>query len=240
MEIKIFDSVDKLNDFAAEQVRRTIENKPNAVLGLATGSSPVGMYKKLAELNKEGKMDFSKVTSVNLDEYIGLDGDHPQSYRYFMNDNLFDHINIDKKNTFVPSGIEKDPQKACDEYDEILRKVGRTDLQVLGVGPDGHLGFNEPGETLVANTHVDNLTESTIDANTRFFNDKSEVPTTAITMGMGTIMKSRFIILIATGEAKREAISKLKDNKIDPKCPITFLKMHPNAIILVDEAAYGK
>ncbi len=239
MEIKVFDSVDELNAFAAEQIRELVEEKPNALLGLATGSSPVGMYKKLIELNKEGKIDFSRVHSVNLDEYVGLDGTHDQSYRYFMNDNLFDHVNINKDDTHVPSGT-KDPEEACAEYDAVLEKEGRIDLQVLGVGPNGHLGFNEPGKTLVANTHINVLEDSTIEANARFFNDKSEVPTTAITMGMGPIMRAKKIVLVAMGAGKKNAIAALKNNDIDPMCPITFLKMHPNAYVLVDIEAYGE
>ena len=184
---------------AANIMSAQIIMKPDAVLGLATGSTPVGMYKQLIEWYQKGDLDFSKVTSVNLDEYKGLSGDNDQSYRYFMNTNLFDHVNIDKTRTYVPNGLEEDSDKACADYNEIIRSVGGIDIQLLGIGGNGHIGFNEPGEAFEKETHCVDLTESTIKANARFFESMDEVPKQAYTMGIKNIMAAKKILLVATG-----------------------------------------
>ena len=171
----------------------SIKNNPKAILGLATGGSPIGMYKELIRMNKEGEIDFSTITTVNLDEYVGLSGEHTQSYRYFMNDNLFNHINIDKKNTYVPNGLAENIEEECKNYDAKIAELGGTDVQLLGIGNNGHIAFNEPDQELVAGTHLTGLTEDTIKANARFFDSIDEVPKTALTMGLGGIMKSKKI-----------------------------------------------
>ena len=218
---------------AADIIEKIVRENPTCTLGLATGSSPVGMYRELARRCAEENLDFSKIHSVNLDEYVGLDGTHDQSYRYFMNDNLFDHINIDKNNTYVAKGTG-DVEANLREFNEIL---DRTDIaiQVLGVGPDGHLGFNEPGDTLYDGAHEETLDDSTIEANKRFFASKEEVPTHAVTMGMGNIMRARKLLLIISG-SKQEAASKLLlSDRIDPRCPATFLRLHRDAVVLLEE-----
>ena len=176
---------------AANIISAQVIMKPHCVLGLATGSSPIGTYKQLIEWYNKGDLDFARVMSINLDEYKGLSPENPQSYRYFMNTNLFDHINIDKSRTFVPNGLEPDSEKACAAYEEIIRQSGGIDLQLLGLGRNGHIGFNEPADSFARETHCVNLTESTIDANKRFFESENDVPRQAYTMGIGSIMKAR-------------------------------------------------
>lgn len=187
-----------LSKKAAEIIAAQVTLKPNAVLGLATGSTPVGTYKNLIKKYEEGELDFSQVTSVNLDEYKGLSGDHDQSYRYFMNDNLFNHVNIDKSRTSVPNGLEEDAAKACADYDAVIESVGGVDLQLLGIGGNGHIGFNEPAEEFKVGTHCVKLTESTIEANARFFESIDDVPKYAYTMGIGNIMNAKTVLLIAS------------------------------------------
>ena len=227
-----------MSDKAAEIVAAQITMKPNCVLGLATGSTPVGMYDDLTEMNKAGKLDFSTVKTVNLDEYYPITPDNDQSYRYFMNLHLFDRINIDKANTYVPNGQAEDTVVAGEEYDALIASLGGIDLQVLGIGRNGHIGFNEPDDCLVAGTHCTALTADTINANARFFEKKEDVPTQAVTMGMASIMKAKTIILLATGKAKHQAVAELLDDKITTSNPATLLKLHPNTIILVDKDAY--
>ncbi|WP_027633504.1 glucosamine-6-phosphate deaminase [Clostridium hydrogeniformans] len=237
MRIIIEKDYEAMSKKSAEILAEVVNEKPEAVLGLATGGTPVSMYRNLIDMNKEGKIDFSKVTSVNLDEYKGLSGDHDQSYRYFMNNNLFNHINIDKKNTYVPNGLAEDIEKECSEYDKRIENLGGIDLQLLGIGNNGHIGFNEPDDFLHMSTHLTGLTEGTIEANARFFDKKEDVPTEAITMGLGGIMKAKKILLIASGENKAEIISKLVEGKITTQVPATLLQVHPNVTIVVDEAA---
>ena len=218
---------------AADIIEKIVREKPDCTLGLATGSSPVGMYRELARRCSEEGLDFSKVHSVNLDEYAGLEGTHEQSYRYFMNDNLFDHINIDKANTYVAKGTG-DPKKNLKEFNDILNKTD-IDIQVLGVGPDGHLGFNEPGETLYDGAHEETLDESTIEANKRFFASKEEVPTHALTMGMGNIMRARRLLMIISGNKQEAATKLLIEDRIDPKCPCTFMRLHREAYVIIEQ-----
>ena len=222
---------------AANIISAQIIMKPNCVLGLATGSTPIGTYRQLVEWYKKGDLDFSKVTSVNLDEYKGLSGDNDQSYRYFMNTNLFDHVNIDKTKTFVPNGLEEDSEKACAEYNEIIKRVGGIDMQLLGIGGNGHIGFNEPGEAFEQETHCIDLTESTIQANARFFESMDDVPKQAYTMGIKNIMSAKKILLIATGENKAEALYQSLYGKITPNVPASILQLHNDVTVVADEAA---
>ncbi len=222
---------------AAAVMAALVVSKPNAVLGLATGSTPVGMYGKLVEWYKNGDLDFSQVSSVNLDEYKGLSGDNDQSYRYFMNTNLFDHINIDKARTNVPNGLAEDAAQACEEYNEIIRSMGGVDMQLLGIGGNGHIGFNEPSDVFEKETHVVDLTESTILANARFFESMDQVPKQAITMGIKNIMDARKILLVATGEGKADALYKSLFGPITPKVPASILQLHSDVVVVADEAA---
>ena len=237
MKVIIAKDYEEMSRLAAEEIAKAIEVKPNSILGLATGGSPVGMYKELIKMNKENKVDFSKVTTVNLDEYVGLSGDHPQSYRYFMNENLFNHVNIDKSRTFVPNGLAEDIAEEGKNYDKRIEELGGTDLQLLGIGNNGHIAFNEPDSELVAGTHLTGLTQSTIEANARFFDSIDEVPKTAITMGLGQIMKAKKILLIASGESKAEAIKGLLSGKITTSNPSTMLQMHRDVVVIIDEDA---
>ena len=222
---------------AANIIGAQVITKPDCVLGLATGSSPVGTYKNLIAACANGDLDFSKVRTINLDEYKGLAPDNDQSYRYFMNTNLFDHINIDKANTCVPNGLEADSEKACAEYNEIIANCGGIDLQLLGIGLDGHIGFNEPDSFFTAETHEVELDESTIEANARFFASKADVPTKAISMGVGSIMKAKKIILVANGAGKAKAIADTLEGPITPWVPASVLQLHHDVTIIIDEAA---
>lgn len=237
MNIIISKDYDEMSKIAADMLVDLVNSKPNCVLGFATGSTPIGMYKKLIEYNKEKIIDFSNVTTFNLDEYLGLSGSHPQSYRYFMDNNLFNHININKDKTHVPNGICTDFNKEGDKYDKKILKSGGIDLQILGIGNNGHIGFNEPSDQLIMGTHVSNLSENTIKANSRFFNSIDEVPTQAITMGLGSIMKAKRIILLANGDSKANIVEKIVNNKIDTQIPASLLQVHPNITIIVDRAA---
>lgn len=214
--------------------------KPDCVLGLATGSSPIGTYNHLVELYESGDIDFSQVTSVNLDEYKGLDGSNDQSYRYFMNKNLFDRVNINKENTFVPDGTIADSQEACDAYNARLAAVGQVDIQVLGIGPNGHIGFNEPCDTFIQETHCVDLTQATIDANKRFFESEADVPRQAYTMGIGNIMKAKMVILVANGANKADAVAGMLNGPVTPQLPASILQFHPNVVVIADEAALSK
>ncbi|MBU3133442.1 glucosamine-6-phosphate deaminase [Clostridium gasigenes] len=237
MRLIITKNYEELSKVAANELASIVKEKPNAVLGLATGGSPIGMYKELIKMNKEGKIDFSDITTVNLDEYVGLSGDHDQSYRYFMNANLFNHININKNKTFVPNGLAENIEEECRLYDAKIQALGGTDVQLLGVGNNGHIAFNEPDANLVAGTHLTSLTENTIESNARFFDSKAEVPTTALTMGLGEIMKSKRIIVIASGEGKAEAVKAMLNGKISTDMPASMLQMHRDVIVIIDEAA---
>ena len=223
---------------AADIVAAQITLKPNCVLGLATGSTPEGMYACLVKKYEAGELDFSTVRSVNLDEYYPISPENDQSYRYFMNENLFNHVNIDKTRTFVPDGQASDPAAACEAYEEIVAKVGPAAVQVLGIGQNGHIGFNEPDTALEVKTHVTGLTESTIKANARFFASEADVPTKALTMGIGTILNAKKIIILANGAAKHAAIAKMLEGKLDTSCPASMLNLHADVTVICDEAAY--
>lgn len=237
MKVIVANNYEEMSKIASKEIAKLLYVKPNAVLGLATGSTPEGVYKELAELNKLQRADFSEVTSFNLDEYRGLSGGHPQSYRYFMDTNLFNHVNIDKSKTHVPNGIASDIEKECKEYDEAIEAAGGIDLQLLGIGGNGHIGFNEPSDYLNLNTHLTDLTEDTIKANSRFFDSIEEVPTEAITMGLGSIMKAKKIILLASGKKKAEIIAKLVEDKISTRVPASILQVHPDVLVIIDKEA---
>ncbi len=222
---------------AANIVSAQVIMKPRAVLGLATGSSPVGMYKQLVEWYNKGDIDFSQVTSVNLDEYKGLDPENDQSYRYFMNTNLFNHVNIDKSKTHVPNGMELDEEKACADYNALIQEVGGIDIQVLGIGGNGHIGFNEPDDNFLSATHCVELTPATIEANARFFETIDEVPKKAYTMGIKNIMLANKILLIATGTAKADALYQAFYGPITPNVPASILQLHHDVTIVADAEA---
>lgn len=222
---------------AANIISAQVIMKPDCVLGLATGSTPVGTYEELIRRYEQGDLDFSRVHSINLDEYRGLAGDNDQSYRYFMNTHLFDSINIDKKNTYVPDGLEPDSDKACRDYEEIIKAHGGIDLQILGLGHNGHIGFNEPGSTFEKETHCVTLSETTREANARFFSSMDEVPTEAYTMGIGSIMQAKKIVVIVTGEGKREIVKKAFLGPITPEVQASVLQLHNDVILVGDEAA---
>jgi glucosamine-6-phosphate isomerase len=214
--------------------------KPDCVLGLATGSSPAGAYKELVRRYQEGELDFSGVTSVNLDEYKGLSGENDQSYRYFMDSNLFDHVNIDKSRTFVPDGLEPDSEKACADYNAIIRREGPVDLQLLGLGNNGHIGFNEPSAVFEKETHCVDLTASTIEANKRFFEKEEDVPRQAYTMGIGNIMQAKKILLIVSGEGKADIVARAFCGSVTPEVPASILQFHDDVTLVGDEAALSK
>ncbi len=224
---------------AADVIGSLIIQKPDCVLGLATGTTPIGTYQNLVAECKSGKLDFSKVRTVNLDEYRNLPFDNDQSYHYFMNDNLFAHVNIDPANTNVPDGLAEDGAAAGKAYDALIDSFGGTDLQLLGLGQNGHIGFNEPDDRFIPETHVVTLTQNTIEANSRLFNDISEVPTQALTMGMWGIMTSKCVLLIANGPKKAEALKKALYGPITPEVPASILQVHPNLIVVCDEEAYA-
>ena len=229
---------EQISKLIAEEFIKQVNEKPNSVLGLATGTSPLKVYANMIKAYKNGKVSFKDVVTFNLDEYIGLEGTHNQSYRYFMNDNLFDHIDIDKNNTHVLLGVG-DYLAYANQYDELIKQAGGIDLQILGIGSDGHIAFNEPGTPFDSLTHVAELAESTIKDNSRLFNDISEVPTKAVTMGLKSIMNAKRIVLIATGKNKAQAIYNLLKGKMTEEVPCSILQKHPDCTIYVDEEAYS-
>jgi len=233
----IIGSEEEIAKKAAQQYVELLQKKPNAVLGGATGSTPLGLYKELARLNKEGVISFKDVTTFNLDEYLGLDGSHDQSYRYFMNHNLFDHIDIDKSRTHVPDGINIENIKT---YDAEIEAAGGIDLQVLGIGVDGHIAFNEPGTPWDSVTHIVELEENTREVNSRFFKSIDEVPTKAVTMGIKSIMHARSIILMAIGENKADVVEKMINGPIDTQVTASILQLHPDVTIYLDPNAASK
>jgi glucosamine-6-phosphate deaminase len=235
----IVDTPEQIAKRAAERYVELLAAKPNAILGFATGSTPLNLYKELIRLNEAGAISFKDVTSFNLDEYVGLEPTHPQSYRYFMEDNLFNHIDIDIASTHVPSGLDTSAETLAG-YDAAIAAAGGLDLQLLGIGINGHIGFNEPGTPLESLTHVVTLTESTREANKRFFASLDEVPTQAATMGIKTVMNARGIILIATGENKADAIAATVNGPVTADMPASALQLHPNVEIYLDETAASK
>jgi len=240
MEVIVKEDYDQLSRLAAEEIADVIKRKPQAVIGLATGSTPLGTYKELIRLCREKRLDFGRVVTFNLDEYVGLPPTHDQSYRYFMNENLFNHINIRKENTHVPDGLADDLAAGCRDYEEQIRKSGGIDLQLLGIGGNGHIAFNEPGSSLGSRTRVKTLTEKTRKDNARFFKSMDEVPQYAVTMGIGTIMEARRIVLLASGASKADALAAAVEGPVTAMCPASILQMHPAAIVVADKAAAAK
>ena len=236
MKVVVTKSYDESCAYVADMICKLVNEKPNCKLGLATGGTPVPMYKKLIEANKAGKVDFSQVHTVNLDEYCGIPETHDQSYRYFMNTNLFDHINIDKANTYVAKGMG-DAEANAAELEAKVREGGVADLQLLGIGNNGHIGFNEPDTCFSKGTHCVDLTQSTIEANSRLFDNIDDVPRQAYTMGTQTIMNAYMVLVIANGEKKAQAVHDMCFGPIQPSCPASILQLHPNCVVIADEAA---
>lgn len=233
MRVIVTESFDQSCEIAARIIGDVVRNKPDSRLGLATGGTAAAIYPFLIRDYEEGKLDFSKVSSINLNEYVGLNPDHPQSYRYFMDHNFFDFVNIDRKNTYVVSGVGDLEKNVAEFQQKVLEKP--VDIQLLGIGENGHIGFNEPGDTLKLSVHIEILDESTIEANSRFFNDKNEVPKKAITMGVGDILRAKRIVLVATGKKKAKAIRGLiLGDELDCSNPSTVLKVHPNVTVIID------
>lgn len=228
---------DDLSQKAADIIAAQMILKPNCVLGLATGSTPIGTYRELVEKYEKGVLDFSDVTTVNLDEYKGLTKDNDQSYYYFMNDHLFGKVNIDRSRTFLPDGTEPDSAKACGQYNQMIHSVGGVDLQLLGLGHNGHIGFNEPGSVFEKETHCVQLSERTIKANRRFFASEEEVPREAYTMGIKTIMSAHRILVVVSGEDKAEAVKNAFFGPVTPQVPGSILQLHADTTVVADEAA---
>ena len=238
MEVVVKKTYDEISTLGAKIIAEVIARKPRCVIGLATGSTPLGIYKKLARMNKAGEIDFAQVVTFNLDEYVGLPTDHPESYRLFMNENLFNRVNIREENTYVPDGMAEDIHAFCDWYEQKILEHGGIDIQLLGIGHNGHIGFNEPGSSMGSRTRVKTLTQTTLEANARFFDDDvSQVPRYAITMGIGTILDAEQVLLVANGEGKAAAIAATVEGPITAQVPATVVQMHRRATIVLDGAA---
>jgi glucosamine-6-phosphate deaminase len=237
--MKIIEAKDyqDMSKMAADYIIKKVSTLPKLKLGLATGGTPIGIYSNIIADHQKNGTSYRWVSSFNLDEYVGLSAHDPNSYRYYMNHNLFDHIDIQKNNTFVPRGDVDDVQRECAAYEDLLHKHKGIDLQILGIGENGHIGFNEPGTSFESKTHVVNLTTSTRKANARYFNSLEEVPTKAISMGIATIMKSKEIVLLISGEQKKEALNRLLSGDVDESFPASVLKKHPYVTIIADKAA---
>ncbi len=237
MEIHIVDDYHKMSAKAARIVADQLIRKKNTVLGLATGSTTEGMYRELVKMNRQNIIDFGNVTTFNLDEYIGLNPDHPQSYHYYMHHHLFDHVNIPAERIYIPAGNGEDIERICRDYDQKIKVAGGIDLQILGIGVNGHIGFNEPAGKLKTETHLVDLSAETIRANSRFFDSADAVPRRAITMGMGSIMHARTIMLLAGGKSKAGAIRKTVNGEITTTVPASLLQLHRKFILIVDREA---
>ena len=237
MRIYVTEDYNAMSHRVASILSAQVMLKPDCVLGLATGSTPVGAYKQLVEWYKKGDLDFSQVRSINLDEYVGLAPTHDQSYRYFMQSNLFDHVNIVPSNTNVPNGLAEDAAEECRRYNEVIHTLGPIDLQLLGMGHNGHIGFNEPADAFELETHVVDLTDTTIQANARFFASADEVPRQAMTMGIQTIMQAKKVLVAVSGKDKAEIVKKAFTCPVTPNVPASILQMHPDVILVGDKAA---
>jgi len=237
MRIILAANNEEMSEKAAAIVKSQIILKPDCVLGLATGDTPIGMYQELIKMYENREVDFSDVTIFNLDEYCNLNRENPHSYYYYMHHNFYKYINVNKKNTHIPNGTAKDIDEECRHYERQIKNRGGIDLQVLGIGVNGHIGFNEPDINFEAETHLVKLDKMTIEANARFFSSKDEVPTLAISMGIKTIMQSRMLVLLANGESKADAIYKTVKGKICPEVPASIIQLHPNAIIIIEKKA---
>lgn len=237
MEVIVKDNADQMSRSAATIVARVLNAKPNAVLGLATGSTPLGLYKELVRMHNDEGLDFSQVTTFNLDEYVGLTKKHPQSYHYFMQENLFKHINIPKQNIYIPSGTTDNYAAFCNWYEDQIKRSGGIDLQILGIGSDGHIAFNEPSSSLGSRTRIKTLARQTIEDNARFFDSPNEVPIYSITMGVGTILEARKILLLANGRAKAQAIAAAVEGPVTSMITASSLQLHRDAMVILDRDA---
>ncbi len=238
MEIIRCKDYEEMSAIAGKLIVDQVKNKPDSILGLATGSTPIGMYKKMIEACKNGEVSFKDVRTFNLDEYYKIEKTNDQSYYYFMNENLFSQIDIDPKNVDIPNGQAEDYQAECERYEKAMEQSAGIDIQVLGVGVNGHIGFNEPEENLYEKTHLTGLTQSTIEANSRFFESIDMVPTSALTMGIGSIMKAKKILVLISGKSKHDVVTKLLGDRITTQTPVTLLKGHSDVVVLVDDEAY--
>lgn len=236
MKVIITENYEEMSVKAAEVIKEVVKADENAILGLATGSTPIGLYKELVKANKNGEISFKNVKTVNLDEYVGLPKGHVQSYDYFMKDNLFNHIDIDIANTNLPNGSVSDLDAECARYTALLNSMPQS-VQLLGIGSNGHIGFNEPNTSFDSTTHIVNLTESTIKDNSRLFDDISEVPTQAITMGIKNIMNAKKVLVVANGENKAKAVYNMVKGEVSENCPASVLQNHPDVIVVVDKKA---
>ncbi len=236
MQVVIVNTDQQVAKYGAQHCAQFITKKPDAVLGLATGSTPLSLYQELIDRHSTGNLSFASVRSFNLDEYIGISENHPQSYRYFMNQKLFNHIDIHKNNTYIPIGIG-DPQLSADQYEMLLKKLGGIDLQILGIGSNGHIGFNEPSSSLGSRTRVKTLTAQTIKDNSRFFKAGEFQPSLAITMGIATILEAKQVLLLATGESKAQAVRDFIEGPVSASCPASALQMHANTKVIIDSQA---
>ena len=239
MKFIVCNNYEEMSKAGADIVISQLKDKSDSILGLATGSTPVGLYKELIKAYENGEISFKDVKTFNLDEYYPISKSSNQSYDYFMNDNLFSHVDINKANTDIPNGEATDADKECADYEKRIAASAGVDIQILGIGQNGHIGFNEPDAALDFVTHKTALTQNTIEANSRFFESIDEVPTAALTMGIGTIMKAKKIILLASGSNKRDAIAALRDTSLTTQCPATMLKLHSDVTIICDNEAYG-
>lgn len=239
MRVIVCEDYEQLSKAGARIFAAQMTLKPDSVLGLATGSTPLGLYGELVRMYKTGEIDFSGVTTFNLDEYYPISHENEQSYRYFMDKNLFSQVNIDPARTHIPNGLTEDAAAECAAYEKAVREAGGVDLQLLGIGQNGHIGFNEPDGSLTTVTHITALTENTIEANARFFAKRADVPAHALTMGMRTILSARKIVLLASGANKYEAVQHMLNEEITTDVPATLLKVHPDTVLICDRAAYG-
>lgn len=237
MRVVILPESEAVAAFASQQIVDQVHRKPSSVLGLATGSSPLATYDALSRTCRQGAVSFSDVSTFNLDEYLGLGPDHPQSYRYFMNHRVFSGLDIDLAETHVPDGLCDEPFRACEAYENSIAEAGGIDLQLLGIGRNGHIGFNEPSSSLGSRTRVKTLSRDTVAANRRFFDEGEFQPTLALTMGIGTILDARKIVLLATGEAKSAAVKAMVEGPLTARCPASALQWHPDTTVIVDEPA---
>ena len=240
MNILTVESYEQMSDRASELVLEQVREKPNCVLGLATGSTPVGTYERLAAAYQQEKISFAACKSINLDEYLGLGAEDEASYRHFMQENLFAHIDICAENTYLPDGKNQNVDEVCAAYDQLIADIGPIDLQILGIGTNGHIAFNEPDDHFVAGTHLVDLTEDTIEANQRFFSNRDEVPKQAYTMGMAAILRAKRILLLVSGEQKAEALYETLNGPITPQMPASILQLHDNVTVIADKEALGK
>ena len=237
MEVVIGRNYNEMSKLAAQMVAELLNTKPNAVLGMATGSTPLGLYQELVRMHTQAQLDFSRVMTFNLDEYVGLPGNHPQSYAYFMQEHFFQHVNIPAQNINIPSGTTSNYPAFCDWYEKRIAECGGIDLQILGIGTDGHIAFNEPTSSLSSRTRLKTLSKQTIDDNARFFEQREDVPVYAITMGVGTILEARQLLLVASGKPKARAIAQAVEGPVTSMVTASALQLHRDATVIVDEDA---